>query len=257
MSGADFLSSGLLAAHGFQNAFFTRRGGVSGGPYASLNFSISVGDAPDNVQTNRGLAAAALGVDRERLYFLSQVHGKRIVELTGAERLDHVFGVEGDALVSSDPTLACGVRTADCVPILIADLTTGRAAAIHAGWRGVSANIAAAALAELGGYPDHWLAAIGPHISVDAFEVGADVAAELARCSKAEQPILREQDGKAWVNLRQIVRAQLASAGVLPHHVEDVVGCTHSDAERFFSFRRDGQISGRHLSAIRPREARR
>jgi copper oxidase (laccase) domain-containing protein len=92
---------------------------------------------------------------------------------------------------------------------------------------------------------------------VDAFEVGADVAAELARCSKAEQPILREQDGKAWVNLRQIVRAQLASAGVLPHHVEDVVGCTHSDAERFFSFRRDGQISGRHLSAIRPREARR
>jgi polyphenol oxidase len=256
MPGADFLTSGLLSAHGFQNAFFTRRGGVSEGAYASLNFSVSVGDDAPRVAANHALAAAAMGVDSERLYFLSQVHGTGVVELMGNETPSQVWNTEGDALTSSNPRIACGVRTADCVPILIADLTTGRAAAVHAGWRGVRANIAAAALAALGGAAKDWLAAIGPHISGDAFEVGLDVASELVGCSAAVNPVLRTANGKAWVDLRQIVHAQLLASGVQASHIEDVHGCTYSDAASFFSFRRDGKRSGRHLSAIRPREPR-
>src|SRR5262245_3660303 len=135
---ADFLESALLRAAGFRHAFFTRRGGVSSGPYASLNFAVSVGDEPARVAENYALAGTVLGVPEDRIAVRSQVHGRAVVVL-GAAELElgplrpRTLALEGDALVSATAGLACAVRTADCVPILVGDRHTGAVSAIHAG----------------------------------------------------------------------------------------------------------------------------
>jgi polyphenol oxidase len=244
----------MLAAAGFRHGFFTREGGVSPPPWDSLNFAASVGDDPARVLENVRRAARALGVDHERLYVLSQVHGTASRALTGAEDRDEVVRSEGDITLSRAPGVACGVRSADCVPVLVADRITGAVAAVHSGWRGTVAGAAAAGLAalrELVGGPGDLLAAIGPHIAVCCFEVGDDVAAALAGCSSAAAGAVSATPGRrSHVDLRRIVRAQLEAAGVRPELIDDVPGCTVCEPERFHSFRRDGARSGRLLSAI-------
>src|SRR5690606_25924231 len=157
---------------------FTRHGGVSEGPFASLNFSSASGDEPRNVAENLRRGARGLQVDPSKVYFLEQVHGVDVHVLTGDEDREDVLRTRGDALVSQRPGIACGVRTADCVPVLLACPTTGWVGAVHAGWRGAVAGIVGRTVEVLRqkGARGPLLAAIGPHISVNAFEVSEDVA---------------------------------------------------------------------------------
>ena len=252
---AEFLKSRLLERHGFRLAFFTRRGGVSGGPYASLNFSATVGDDPDAVQRNFGLGAEVLGVAPERLFYLSQVHGRNAVELGPGASRDEITKQEGDALYGASPGVAICVRTADCVPILAADVRSGAVVAIHAGWRGVVRGVVEAGielLAARAGGPTELVAAIGPHIRSDAFEVSEDVALELEASSEARDAVDRTRE-KPHVSLARIVTAKLVALGLDASRIDDTGGCTASEPDRFFSFRRDGKVGGRHLSAIVPR----
>lgn len=252
------LSSGLLTRAGFVHAFFTRRGGVSEGPFAELNLSPGVGDRPEHVSENLGRAARSLGLTSERVFVAAQVHDNGVLLLHGNEAPSAVAQVPADAIVSSTAGLGCGVRTADCVPILLADPETGRVAAVHAGWRGVTRRVIASTtlrLLELGSRSGALLAAIGPHIGPDAFEVDADVAGELERASSASGVVQRPEGSKPRVNLARIVRAQLIEAGLVDGQIEDVPGCTHGDAAAFFSYRRDGQKSGRMLAVIVPNGA--
>jgi copper oxidase (laccase) domain-containing protein len=136
--------------------------------------------------------------------------------------------------------VAVGVRVADCVPVLVGDVATGDVVAIHAGWRGVVAGVVGAALRELGAR--HPVAAIGPCIESCCFEVGPEVAAQLGF-------VIREADGKAFVDLRAAVRSQLRAAGIEEGRIDDVGGCTKHET-RFHSFRRDGANSGRMLASI-------
>jgi len=252
---AEHLTSAVLTEAGFRHAFFTRRGGVSEGPYATLNFSRAVGDDAERVAQNVTLAGDALGVDAAHVYYLSQVHGNVTHVLDGSETPEHVINLEGDALVSRAAGVACGVRSADCVPILVGDRTSGAVAAIHAGWRGVVRGVVEAGVAALraqAGGSGSLVAAIGPHIRVGAFEVAEDVAEELVRASPV--PGVVEAGGaKPHVSLVRIVRAKLEATGIEAAAIEDVGGCTVTEPERFFSFRRDGKVGGRHLSAIVPR----
>jgi YfiH family protein len=145
------------------------------------------------------------------------------------------------------------VRTADCVPLLLADRATGFVAAVHAGWKGVAACIAERAIEALvreGARPSGIVAAIGPHIRACCFEVGGEVIATLDAASgvSTARPGLR---GKPHAELAAALRAQLERAGV--QGVDDVGGCTMCDAERFFSYRRDGALAGRLIAAIAPR----
>ena len=144
---------------------------------------------------------------------------------------------------AGEGALAVGVRVADCVPILVGDEETGDVAAIHAGWRGVEAGIVRAAMDALRGRSP--VAAIGPCIEACCFEVGVDVAARLGF-------VVREERGKALVDLRAAVRAQLRRCGLPDDCIDDVRGCTKHEA-RFHSFRRDGANSGRMLAAIATR----
>jgi YfiH family protein len=258
LDSAEVLQSSLLRAAGFRHAFFTRRGGVSTGPYESLNFSISVGDDPENVAENFRRAASALGVTEERLFFLSQVHGANVEVLSESD----VHGTlaraamaerEGDALATNVTGVVCGVRTADCVPILVADRRSGAVVAIHAGWRGVVRGVVAAGVRRLrelsGATGNELVAAIGPHIGPTAFEVGEDVALELERVAGGVAAVDR-RGTKPLVALAPIVRQQLRQEGLSDTAVDEVPGCTFSDRDRFFSFRRDGKVGGRHYSAI-------
>jgi hypothetical protein len=149
---------------------------------------------------------------------------------------------------------------ADCVPILLADEASGAVAAIHAGWRGVTRGVVKAAVERLGAR-GRLVAAIGPCIGACCFEVGRDVAEQIALAAPGARVIAskgRSDDGtarddKAHVDLRAAVRAQLVAAGVESARIEDVPGCTKHEAGRFHSFRRDGAHSGRMLAAIATR----
>jgi polyphenol oxidase len=251
---AELLESALLREAGFRHAFFTRRGGVSTGAYESLSFSSATGDSPDNVRRNLQRAGLALGVDETRIHFLSQVHGRVAHTLAGNEAQSTLIHVEGDALVSRAPGLACGVRSADCVPVLLADRRSGAVAAAHAGWRGAVQGIVSAsieALRALAPDPD-LIAAIGPHISLAAFEVSEDVAETILKASR-DPDIVDRSRPKPHLDLRRMLRAELRWQGLKDAAIDDVWGCTVLEPERYFSFRRDGKASGRHLSAIVPR----
>ena len=251
---AEFLESALLRDAGFRHAFFTRNGGVSEGPYRSLSFSIAAGDSAHNVARNLERAAVALGVESARIHFLAQVHGRLTHTLRGSEDQAALIHLEGDALVSRAAGRACGVRSADCVPVLLADLRTGAVAAAHSGWRGSVSGIVTSAIEALRALSPNpeLVAAIGPHISQAAFEVSEDVAAALLKASR-DPEIVDRTHPKPHVDLRRMLHAELISLGLNEASIDDVWGCTVLQPERFFSFRRDGKASGRHLSAIVPR----
>lgn len=248
-----YLTSPLLTAAGFRHAFFTRRGGVSDGPFASLNFSSASGDKPRNVEENLRRGARALQVDPSKVYFLAQVHGADVHVLTGEEDREDVLRTSGDALVSRRPGVACGVRTADCVPVLLACPATGWVGAAHAGWRGSVAGIVGRTVQVLrqSGAQGPILAAIGPHISAHAFEISEDVAETIQAAAPGVLLLDRNRGPKPFADLRKLVRTQLREAGV--ESIDDVEGCTFGDPDCFFSYRRDGKVGGRHLSAIVPR----
>jgi YfiH family protein len=250
---APSLTSAALARAGFRHAFFTRQGGVGAPPWDTLSFAVSTGDDAGAVAENRARAASALGVEPGALYYLSQVHGVAHRVLRRGEAFEDVVRAVGDITVSADAGVACGIRTADCVPILLAHPGSRAVAAIHSGWRGTTLDVARAgveALRAVAG-PGRILAAVGPHIERCCFEVGDDVAAELARASSAaERAVLREPGRRAHVDLRRVVHAQLLAAGLAAADIDDVPGCTVCDSARFFSYRRDGARSGRLLSAI-------
>jgi polyphenol oxidase len=248
-----FESARLLTSEGFRHAFFTRLGGVSAPPFDSLNVAaVSTGDSAESVAENVRRCAAALDVPEARLYFLSQVHGTKTHIVDGTEDREQVVRCEGDLVASKVSGVAPGVRSADCVPVLLADRRKGAVVAVHSGWRGTVANAVAAgvsALREIA--PDaSIIAAIGPHIEACCFEVGHDVALALAQASVEGDRVIDRSRGRPRVDLRRIVRAQLSRVGVDLSLVEDVRGCTVCDASRWYSFRRDAEKSGRLLSAI-------
>lgn len=253
------IRSELLARAGFAHAFFTRQGGASPAPFHSLNFGTAAGSG-DDVRENLCRAARALGVPPSRLYLASQVHGRTALVLSGTEEREAVAVECADALVTSAAGVACCLRVADCVPVLIGDRRSGAVAAVHSGWRGTVANVVGAAILALRKSVDagerDLVAAIGPHIGPCCFEVDQDVAEKLAACPAGPKAVLAVQDRRARVDLRMIVRAELEDSGISASDIDDIRGCTACDAERFFSYRRDREKSGRMLAAIVGRNTR-
>jgi YfiH family protein len=249
---AEILTSSLLSYAGFAHGFATRKGGASAKPFDSLNFHVASGETAQNVAENLRRVAAEIGFAPGELFLVDQVHGSRVFIAEGEA---HGRGRdEADAVVVADGRVG-GVRVADCVPILVGDLVSGHAAAIHAGWRGIEAGVIGAALSALGDSRNTRVAAIGPCIGPCCFEVGVDVGDRIARGAGDPDVIVRRVGDKAFVDLRLAARAQLRAYGVASGDVEAVGGCTNCDAETYFSFRRDGAQSGRHLAVIRAKAA--
>ena len=242
------LTSPSLTSAGFAHGFSTRQGGVSPPPYDTLDFAML--REPNQLRENQRRLAEALGFDVSRFYQATQVHGRAVVVAEGDPAA--LAKQEADALVAtSGSKAAVAVRVADCVPVLVADPVTGNVAAIHAGWRGVEARVVDAAVEALRGDPSRMVAAIGPSIGPCCFEVGADVAEKIDASTGVDVVDRRDEArGKAYVDLRRGVRAQLRRLGLADASIDDVPGCTRCDAERFYSYRRDGDASGRLVGVI-------
>jgi YfiH family protein len=250
---AEALTADLLPVpHGF----FTRRGGVSAGPFASLNCSLSSADDPAAVLENRARAARSLGVDPAGLLGLTQVHGDRVV--TVAEPWAPGQGSQADAMVTDRPGIALGIVTADCAPVLFADSAGGIVGAAHAGWRGAVLGVLEATLAAmtaLGASPARITAAIGPCIARASYEVGPDLRDAVLAHSAADAAFFGEgqRDDRWQFDLAGYCAARLRAAGV--GHVIVTGVDTLTDEDRFFSHRRrtlakSGPI-GHQISVIR------
>jgi hypothetical protein len=250
----NVLRAPSLTALGFQHGFSTRKGGVSRAPFDSLNLAAARGDDPEHVAENQRRFAAAVGYDAARLFTVSQVHGSHVHEISEQDEPDSVRSMQGDALVAPAGA-AIGIRTADCVPVLLVDPKTRHVAAAHAGWRGVIAGVVPAALSKLarraGAQPAQLRAAMFPHIRRCCFEVDDALAEQLAAAgSGAGASVFQVAAGKPYVALDVIVRAQLKAAGMPESNIDDVSGCTCCDLERFFSYRRDGAKTGLHFAVV-------
>ncbi|WP_268921253.1 peptidoglycan editing factor PgeF [Sandaracinus amylolyticus] len=243
------IRSALLSRAGFAHGFATRVGGVSAPPFDSLNLGRSVGDDLAAVEENHRRLAREVGYDVARLYETSQVHGAAVRAVSAGDDVTSVRRVEADALVAAGEGIAVGVRTADCIPVLVADEASGRVAAIHAGWRGVVANVVPRGIEALGAPASGLVCAIGPCIRAASFEVGEDVAEQIQAVARGED-VIERGFAKPHVDLVRAVIAQLAELGVARGRIEDVGGDTFAEDARFFSHRRDGGKSGRMLSVI-------
>lgn len=233
----------LAAIPGLVHGFTNRLGGVSVGRHASLNTGAKWGDEPTAVAENLRRVAATGGFDPAQLQRVRQVHGAAIV---GVDELDDASEADG-VWCGREHRAVAAVSTADCVPILLADLDGRVACAVHSGWRGTVANIVNAAVEVLGAVvsPGRLLAAIGPCIETDAFEVSEDVAVQFP-----PRFVAREGYAKPHIDLVGVVRAQLVEAGLASANVERVGGCTHANPDRYFSYRRDGAGIGQMLSFV-------
>jgi YfiH family protein len=224
----------------------TRAGGLSSGPYESLDLALHVGDDPAAVHGNRHRLAGILGLT---VVYANQVHGTQVVVVDRAMGGPDESADVGDAdgLVTTRAGVGLAVMVADCLPVLLADGERGVVGAAHAGRRGIADGVlpaAVAALTAMGARPDRIRCFLGPAICAACYEVGADVAQEVARRVPAAPGTSRW--GTPALDLVGAARDQLAQAGV--RQVETSGICTVEDP-RFYSYRRDG-TTGRFAGVI-------
>lgn len=247
----------------------TRQGGVSEGPYASLNLADHVGDRPEAVAENRARLRAALELPAEPAW-LRQVHGTRVA---GAAAAPGPEPTEADGACTDRPGVVCAVLTADCLPVLLSDRAGTRVAALHAGWRGLAAGVLEAGVGALACPPRELIAWVGPGIGPQAFEVGDEVREAFVAGTPAHGRFFTPRGGSAaapagagagaphpagapskphggpWLaDLPGLARSRLLEAGV--GHVTVSGACTFRDRERWFSYRRDGGVTGRMATLI-------
>jgi polyphenol oxidase len=247
----------------------TRGGGVSRGPYASLNLSLHVGDRDEDVRENRRRVAAALGAEPGDFVFGNQSHGRAVHVVSAADRgrgslsLADAIG-ETDAFVTAEPGIVLVVMVGDCVPIVLYDPAAHVLACVHAGWRGTVVRVGEAAVAQmcaLGATPENVIAGVGPAISPDRYQVGEDVvkAAKQGLGNDAADEAIRPDGTGRWLfdlwTANQIV---LREAGLADEHVHVAAIPTGSSGSGLFFSDREARPCGRFaaVARLRPRSGR-
>lgn len=226
---------------GVRAAGTTRLGGASVGPFAGFNLGDHVGDDPRAVAANRAALGAALGLPAPPAW-LSQVHGCAVAGP------DDPGGFAADARYADRPGVVCAVLTADCLPLLLCSDDGREIAAVHCGWRGLAAGIVGVAVGRFAAAPASLLAWLGPAIGPSVFEVGGEVReAFLSADRGAGACFSAGRNGRWLADLAGLARRALAACGVRRVYGGDA--CTVTEAERFFSYRRDG-VTGRMASLV-------
>ena len=247
--GLRLLTWPALAASGADAAVTARYGGVSSGPYATLNLSLTVGDEPGCVLENRRRLAAAFGADPGDFVFARQVHGAGVRVVgepdagSGASGLDDAID-STDALVTAAPGVVLAILTADCVPIVLHDPVAGVLACVHAGWRGTVAGVTAAAVAAmtaLGSDPSDVIAGLGPAVAADRYQVGPEVHQAVTQAFGSAAAAFIHPDahpGRWLLDLRAANRHALVQAGVPGARIHTTSHSTGpADSGDFFSDR--------------------
>jgi polyphenol oxidase len=248
--------SPALQAAGVRHAFFTREGGVSTGVYAGLNGGLGSADKLENVAENRARMAGHLGVGPDNLLSLYQIHSAIAVDVeTPWPRAERP---QADAMVTVHPGIALGVGAADCGPILFADPDAGVVGAAHSGWKGAIGGVLEATVAAMerrGARRGRMIAALGPMLSQENYEVGPEFEAQFLAADAANARYFREgsRAGYPHFDLPGYIAGRLRAAGV--GMVEDLALCTYANEARFYSYRRKthrGEADyGRLIAAIR------
>lgn len=235
----------LDGADGVLHAVLTRIGGVSRGPYATLNLGHTVGDDVSAVKENHQRALGPLGLDPGQVVSPWQVHGAT-VDVVGARQRGTVRP-QTDALVTAVPDVPLMMRFADCAPVLLFDPVRRAISLVHAGWRGVVAGVVSASIRTLrerfGSSPSDIWAGIGPTIGPCCYEVGSDVAEEIASACPGGPAVVHAVDGHVHADLPAAVVAQLRASGV--ERIEQAGLCTSCRVREFFSHRTEGGRTGR------------
>jgi YfiH family protein len=249
------LESPLLSAiPGLRHAFFSREGGVSEGIYTSLNGGIGSNDNPAHVAENRRRMAAQIRVPPEHFLTVFQVHSPDVA--VASEPWDTAARPKADAIVTRTAGLAIAVTAADCGPILLADPKARVIGAAHAGWKGALTGIiesTVGAMEKLGAERGNIVAAIGPLIRQQSYEVGNEFVERFVEADAENAPhfLPAAREGHAMFDLAGFIRKRLENAGVLM--IDDTGIDTYSD-QRFFSYRRSVHRKeadyGRHVHAI-------
>ena len=252
-------------------AFSTRRQGDCGAelpatPYAAFNINRYCGDGEAHIRYNREALCRLLGIDDDHLVMPHQTHGTRVVcidehfmEKNMQERQEALEGV--DALMTHLNGLCIGVSTADCIPVLLFDKKLRVVSAIHAGWRGTLARIAAKTVAAMtavyGSRPSDIVAQIGPGISLESFEVGSEVYEAFAAAGfdmtaiSRQYPSTRQPQQQKWhIDLPACNSLQLVESGLSANHISHCGICTYQHSATYFSARRLGTQSGRVFTGI-------
>ena len=248
--------AGLVGETGVVHGFAERAGGVSGGPFASLNLGPRSGDEPAAVRTNRRRLLAALGLIGYPVLSPRQTHSADVAVLRAGEPLPPQGVFPGDAVVTDVRGAALMVLAADCLPILLYDPERRVIGAVHAGWRGTAGGIAGWAVAAMqrrfGSPPPRLRAGLGPAIGRCCYEVGPEVLAVVAQATALPPDALWDPlpSGKGRLDLVAANTAQLAAAGVPAGRIGALPLCTACHTDRFFSHRREGEPTGRGAALI-------
>ena len=236
--------------------FTTRHEGVSRPPYNSLNLGTTTLDQQHNVEGNRSLLTRAFGIAQEALVTVRQVHGSDILVIDEPnDDFSHFLSIEGDAIVTNQPSVMIGVCVADCAPILLVDPEKRAIAVVHAGWQGTAAKLVQKTVAAMtsffGSQPGGLQAAIGPCIAPCCYEVDAPVRQAFqqndAPWDSCTEP---NGEGKWRLNLAEANRQLLTSAGVKASSIQVSGMCVSCQRELFFSYRRDDGVTGRQMGFI-------
>jgi YfiH family protein len=244
----------LRNRHGAVVAFSERGGGVSSGPFASLNLAAHVGDVASDVDENRTIFLRALDLAAERasVTCAEQVHGSAIASVSAADAGSGAFATDGrpvpatDALVTSASRVPLMLFYADCVPVVL--VAPGPVVAVvHAGWRGALDSLPGKAVAALssaaGSDPAETVAYIGAHIGACHYEVGEDILSQFANVFGT---FARADSGR--LDLDAVVIASIESAGVASCNIARLGVCTAEATDHFFSYRAEGGVTGRHAA---------
>lgn len=239
LAAPEFLQSAGLRGPGLAHGFFTRRGGVSQGVYASLNGGVGSRDDAQAVSDNRARMAAALGIEAGRLLIPYQAHTPDALAVEAPWPSD--ARPRCDALVTATPGLGLGVTGADCGILLFAEPRAGVIGAAHAGWRGALAGIieaTVAAMERLGARAKDIVAALGPTIAQPSYEVGAEFVAAFAAAEPGAARFFAASlnPGRSMFDLHGFIAMRIARSGIA--RFEDLGLDTYSDEARFFSYRR-------------------
>jgi len=250
-NGLRYYTFDIFPAHVVQ-AVITRQGGVSPAPWHSLNVGGTVGDDPARVRENRARAFTTLGRSLDSLFDVWQVHSADVVYAEAPRTADQPLR-QADILFTDRPDVTLFMRFADCVPLLFYDPKKGVVGLAHAGWLGTVRGVARAAIQAMrsryGSKPEHVLAAIGPSIGRDHYEIGADVIAQVRQAFGGDaERLLEGRNGHTYFDLWAANYLQLQQAGV--EHIEVAGLCTACHLDDWFSHRAEKGKTGRFGALI-------
>ncbi|NCA93327.1 peptidoglycan editing factor PgeF [bacterium] len=245
-----YFTSLLFDSYGIKHCFTTKHGGVSAGVFESLNFAVGTGvsrDTAENLYKNHDIAAHLLGLTADDVCRTYQEHTD-VIEIvgkaqrgTGLTKPAFLYGVDG--LITNEAGLALSARAADCVPILLYDIKTETAGAVHSGWQGTKKQIAVKAVKifeSLGSKLENIIVALGPCIKSCCYEVGNEFYDHFPSFPEA----FYVKDGKTYFDLTEVIKKTLVNSGIKSENSQVCPLCTCCESELFFSYRRQGNERG-------------